>query len=72
MNNSPYLKLVSFVGGKSHLSFLMAFIAVSVAYFSKADTSNFTAYSGIILSLCGFQHYRSIKEDQFRDSDNGK
>ena len=65
-----YLNLVKNLGGRSHLTWLAAFITINVAFYTKVDPVNFIAFAGIILSLCGIQNYRSIKSDQVTAPDN--
>lgn len=65
-----YQKLVIAVGGKSHLSFLLAFIVITTAYFVYPTCSNFSIFALTISSLCGIQTTRSILSDKYPGNTN--
>jgi hypothetical protein len=64
VNPSPWEKLTAWFGGKSHFSFLAAYVVITAAFYLHNGSTNFPVFSGSILSLCGFQHWRSISQDK--------
>jgi len=56
-------KIIGWFGGRSHFSFVIAFIAICWGFAFFNASPNYAIFAGTIASICGLQHYRSIKED---------
>ena len=65
---SPWERITDWFGGKSHFSFLAAYVGISVAFYLHTSSPNFPIFAGCLLSLCGCQHYRSVAQDNIKDA----
>jgi hypothetical protein len=66
---SGWSNVTSWFGGKSHFAFIAGYVGITLAFYLFNDSPNFPVFAGSLLSLCGFQTYRSVKADEAPKAD---